>query len=257
MTWDESLTGFEQLASGTATIKTRTLEDPLVSSSQSQGKSVPMLAPLYSPLNQEKRLRAQPHGVARHQPQVVRAQERSRRRVHDQPGKKPAAEYEPDPIKLQASCRRRGGTDFACTWILTVFKDGVSLDALVRRLKPTEIESMTFPGGFEPCLAYDGFLEKAEDGFECCLCTVGKRVWWKNKKDAVRHLRKFHFGLADQCVAWYVIYLACIYLFLISLRLPHSHKSIYSTGEMNSHRCVPPPACAKPRRSRRRHESSG
>jgi len=33
-----------------------------------------------------------------------------------------------------------------------------SRGALVRRLKLTEIERMNFPGGFEPCLAYDGFL---------------------------------------------------------------------------------------------------
>jgi len=76
------------------------------------------------------------------------------------------------------------------------------LRALLRRLELTEIESMDFGGGFEPCLAYDGFLQMADDGFECCLCTVGKRVWWKNKKDAVRHFRKFHFGFADQCITW-------------------------------------------------------
>ena len=172
------------------------------------------------------------------------------RRVYYRPGKKSAAEYEPDPVKLRASWQRRGGTDFACQWILTVFRDGVTLDALIRRLKLTEIEGMNFAGGFEPCLAYDGFLGKADDGFECCLCTVRERVWWKNKKDAVRHLRKFHFGLADQCSAWYVINLAFLYLFLISLRLPHSHKFFYSTGEMNSHRCGP--SSAEPSRSSRR-----
>jgi len=63
---------------------------------------------------------------------------------------------------------------------------------------------MNFAGGFEPSLAYDGFLQKADDGFECCLCTVDKRAWWKNKKDAIRHLRKFHFGLAVQCDTWCV-----------------------------------------------------
>jgi len=119
------------------------------------------------------------------------------RRVYDRPGKKPTAEYEPDPLKLQVSGEQRGGTDFACQWIRIIFKDNVTLGALFRRLKLTEIERMIFPGGFEPCLVYDGFLEKADNGFESCLCTVGKRVWWKNKNGAVRHLRKFHFGLAD------------------------------------------------------------
>ena len=120
--------------------------------------------------------------------------------------------YEPDPIKLQASCRVRGGADFACQWIITVFKDGVTQQALLRRLKLTEIKRMDFPGGFKPSLAYDGFLQGADDGFECCLCTVDNRVWWKNKKDAIRHLRKFHFGLADRCDTWYVSYLTSMYI---------------------------------------------
>ena len=168
--------------------------------------------PLPSPANQAKHRRAQLRGVARHQPLIAHERQKSFRKVYDQPGKKPAAEYEPDPIKLEALCRVRGGTDSACQWIPRVFKDGVTLGALLRRLKLTEIESMNLQGSFKPCLAYDGFLQMAEDGFECCLCTVGKRIWWKNKKDAVRHLRKFHFGLADQCITWYVIYHALMYL---------------------------------------------
>jgi len=193
-------------------VETQSLGGPLVSNCESEERSAaPVPAPFLSPLNYDQQ-RSQPHGVARHQPRIVRARSRSKRRAHDQPGKKPAAEYEPDPIKLQASCRRRGGTDFACQWILTLFGDGVSLEALVRHLKLTEIERMNFPGGFEPRRAYDGFLEKADDGFECCLCTVGKRVWWKNKKDSVRHLRKFHFGLADRCMHYLVGHVACLYV---------------------------------------------
>ena len=166
--------------------------------------------------------------------------------MFDKPGRKPAAEYESDSIKLRALCQRRGGTDFACEWILIAFKEGVTLGALTRRLKLTEIEAVNFPGGFELCFAYDGFLEKVDDSFECCLCAIGERVWWKNKKDAVRHLRKFHFGLADRCTTWYVILVGSMYLYLISLRPLHSYKAIYSTGEMNSHRCVPPQNLATP-----------
>jgi hypothetical protein len=113
--------------------------------------------------------------------------------------------YEPDPIKLQASCRLLGGTEYACQWVTTIFSNPVTLRALVRPLALTEIASMNFPGGFEPFLAYHGFIQKYGDGFECCLCTVGKRTWWKNKKDALRHLRKFHFGLGNRCDSWYVL----------------------------------------------------
>jgi len=209
----------------------------LVSNTEPQGSS----APLPSPTNQVKRRRTQPSGVARHKPRIIHERQKSIRRVYDKPGKKPAAEYEPDPIKLEALCQLRGGTEFACQWIPIVFKNGVTLEALLRRLKLTEIESMNFLGGFEPFLAYHGFLQVSEDGFECCLCTVGKRAWWRNKKDAVRHFRKFHFGLADQCITWCVMYRALMYLsFSNSLCSSHSGKSIYSTGEMNSHRCAPP-----------------
>ena len=140
----------------------------------------------------------------RHQSRVTHT--RQRPKLYDRPGRKPAAEYEPDPVKLQASCELSGGTNFACQWISTVFKDGVTQEALLRRLKLTEIKGMDFTGGFRPSLAYDGFLQAAGDGFECCLCTADNRAWWKNKKDAIRHLRKFHFGLADRCATWYVSY---------------------------------------------------
>ena len=42
-------------------------------------------------------------------------------------------------------------------------------------------------------------------GLSVAFCAVGK-------KDAVRHFRKFHFGLADECTAWYVVYHALMYL---------------------------------------------
>ena len=146
-----------------------------------------------SPPDQRDHKQPQPHDVVRHRFHVCHTQQRSKCRVYDSPGKKPGAEYEPDPIKLQASCQLRGGTEFACQWVLTAFKGGVTLGALIRQLKLAEIECINFPGGFKLSLAYDSFLQKADDGFECCLCPVDKRVSWKNKKDAIRHLRKFHF----------------------------------------------------------------
>ena len=70
------------------------------------------------------------------------------------------------------------------------------------------------------------------------ICAVGKKVWWKNMK---RHLRKFHFGLAGRCITWCVMHLAVMYYlrFPDYLARPHSHKHIYSPGEMSGHHCVP------------------
>jgi len=123
-------------------------------------------------------------------------------RSYDRPGKKPAARFQPDPLKLEESCGQAGGTAFAVDWIISVFKYGVITEALLRTLERTEIDQMNFPGGFEPHQAYDGFISKVGDRYECGLCREGKRTRWKHKKDAPRHLRKFHFGLADVCKTW-------------------------------------------------------
>ncbi len=161
-------------------------------------------------------------------------------RSYDRPGKKPPASFEPDPVKLEESCRLAGGSTFAIDWIISAFKYGVSTEALHRVLERKEINEMEFPGGFEPHRAYEGFISKVDEGYECGLCREDKRTWWKNRKDAPRHLRKFHFGLADVCEVW------CVKLRRFSLlRVSdyietsiYSGKNTYSTAEMKSHRCV-------------------
>jgi len=127
-------------------------------------------------------------------------------RSYDRPGKKPAVPYTRDPLELQALCKRRGGSDFAVDWIMVAFKHDVSLDALLRTLSFAEVEnvnrSTTSANGFKLRQAYDGFLAKIGHDFECGLCEEGNRTHWVHKRDAVRHLRKFHFGLADRCRIW-------------------------------------------------------
>jgi len=126
-------------------------------------------------------------------------------RYYDRPGRKPAADFEPNQIKLHNKiCRAHGGSNFATNWVLTAFKYGVNKDALHRSLEPRETNAMNFPGGFKPRHVYDGFIVKIKDRYECGLCQKDKKTYWKAKKDAVRHLRKFHFGLADACKVWYV-----------------------------------------------------
>ena len=124
------------------------------------------------------------------------------RRSYDRPGKKPAVQFQPDPLKLEDSCRRAGGSTFAVDWIISTFKHGVTSEALHRVLEREEIDEMDFPGGFEPHQAYDGFISKVGERYECGLCKEGNRTRWKHKKDAPRHLRKFHFGIVDVCMTW-------------------------------------------------------
>ena len=125
-------------------------------------------------------------------------------RCYDRPGKKPAADLERDPIRLHDKIRReRGDGNFATDWIPIVFKYGVTVDVLSRVLTPQEVTAMNFAGGFEPRQVYDGFVTKVGDYYECGLCKEDKKTYWKAKKNAPRHLRKFHFGLADVCETWY------------------------------------------------------
>jgi hypothetical protein len=123
-------------------------------------------------------------------------------RSYDRPGKKPAAASQLDPLKLAESCRRAGGSTFALDSIVPTFKYGVTKGALFRVLKSEEKDEMNFAGGFEPHQAYDVFISKVGERYECGLCKEGKKAHWKRKKEAPRHLRKFHFGIADVCNDW-------------------------------------------------------
>ena len=136
------------------------------------------------------------------QPRLPRGTPVPEGRSYDRPGKKPAAPFEPDALILEESCRQAGGSASAVDWIIPTFKYGVTAEALLRVLKRKEIDEVVFPGGFEPHQAYDGFISKVGERYECGLCKEGKKTRWKNKKDAPRHLRKFHFGIADVCNAW-------------------------------------------------------
>ena len=123
-------------------------------------------------------------------------------RVYDKPGNKPPATYEPDLLRLQELSRQRGGEDFAIAWILKAFTEGVTARTLGRALSEDEINAVDHDHGFRLSRAYDGFLEKIEDRFECGLCAEEKRANWGNKKDAIRHFKKFHFGIGQTCETW-------------------------------------------------------
>jgi len=166
-------------------------------------------------------------------------------RSYDRPGKKRASHFQPDPFKLQESCRRAGGSTFAVDWIISTFKYGVTIEALLRVLERKEIDEMNFPGGFEPHQAYDGFISKVGRRYECGLCNESNRTRWKNKKDAPRHLRKFHFGLADVCKDWSLVSQTRANFFFFWLGVPDhilisisSGKDMFNKAEMKTHRCV-------------------
>jgi len=134
----------------------------------------------------------------------VRQQNRRQplQRVYDKPGNKPAVSYEPDLLRLQVLSRQRGGKPFAIAWLPKAFTKGVTANELGRTLSEDEINAVDHDHGFRLSQAYDGFLEKVEDRFECGLCAEEKRANWKNRKDAIRHFQKFPFGIGETCGTW-------------------------------------------------------
>ena len=131
-----------------------------------------------------------------------RRRRRALQRVYDKPGNKPAVAYVPDLPRLQDLSRQRGGEDFAIAWIPKAFTTGVTARALRRTLSEDDINAVDHDHGFRLSQASDGFLEKVENRFECGLCVEEKRANWKNKKDAIRHFQKFHFGIGQTCGTW-------------------------------------------------------
>ena len=141
-----------------------------------------------------------PAGLIRQQASIQKRRH-ALQRIYDKPRNKPAVPYEPNLPTLQELSRQRGGQDFAIAWILRAFTNGVTAKALSRALREDEINGVYHDHGFHLSQAYDGFLEKVDDRFECGLCAEEKRANW-NKKDAIRHFRKFHFGIGQTCGTW-------------------------------------------------------
>ena len=126
-------------------------------------------------------------------------------RSYDRPGKKPAAPFQYDPLKLEEYCRWAGGSAFAFDWIISTFK-GVDRKALLRSLRERRDELPRVVWWFEPTKGtqgYDGFIsKKVGKRHERSLCREGNRARWENKKDPHGISANFHFGLADVRKAW-------------------------------------------------------
>ena len=157
----------------------------------------------------------------------------------------PAVEFEPDASKVKQRLIHEGGDPEAIKLLTKIFSEGVSLSALTRQMTAEEVASQTFGQG--PGQVYLVFLEtiQIERGggedvmfrYRCRLCPdSAKTTTWKHERDVLRHLRKHHFGLADECDQWCVNPYSCIPL--SDRYAEFSKKRVYTTGEMTSHRCV-------------------
>jgi hypothetical protein len=114
--------------------------------------------------------------------------------------------YEGNLLRLQQRCRRHGADEGAIGLLGKVFAREVSLEALTRQLTDEEVEANEF--GAETGSVYIALLETTneeedvEPRYVCRLCHSEQT--WMHHKDVVRHLRRDHFGFADDCDQWCV-----------------------------------------------------
>ena len=120
-----------------------------------------------------------------------------------------AVGYEPDIGKLRDRFRLAGAEDTAVDMLPAIFPAGITLEALTRHRTSTDIETAQFGSGGGP--VYLALLEQVvrTEGEEnivahrCRLCRNRGGVFaWKKPRDALRHLRRDHFGLGDCCPRW-------------------------------------------------------
>ena len=141
----------------------------------------------------------------------LRRRDRTNRRQDSKPYKRaPATSRKSQPItyqgnlvRLQQRCRSQGADESAIGVLGKIFADEISLEALSRRLTDAEAETKEF--GIDTGMLYTALLEHPDeenDGYACGLCDIEKT--WKHHRDVLRHLRRDHFGISDDCDRWYV-----------------------------------------------------
>jgi len=117
---------------------------------------------------------------------------------------RPAADYTPDLTLVQAHCIADGGDPAAISLLQTVFADAISTDALTRYM--TRDEARKYNHG-APGQMYRVLLRvDDEKRFRCRLCASDTDGGgWEYAKDALRHLKRDHFGLGTRCDRWSVL----------------------------------------------------
>jgi len=114
---------------------------------------------------------------------------------------RPAAEFTSNIRELQTRCLIDGGDPEAVDLLPSIFSQGISQEALSRPL--TRMEADQYTDGtsgqvYRMLLQVDG-----GDRFRCRLCAVDDDgSGWKHARDALRHLKRDHFGLGNSCDKW-------------------------------------------------------
>jgi hypothetical protein len=114
---------------------------------------------------------------------------------------RPAVTFDANVMQVQARCTGAGGDPAAIGLLPVIFIEGISQQALTRQL--TSSEASDYHGG-RAGQVYRVLL-RVDEGqrFHCRLCAIGAdEGGWKHAKDALRHLKRDHFGLGTHCDRW-------------------------------------------------------
>ena len=111
-------------------------------------------------------------------------------------------EPEDDLTRLKTHLVENGADVEAVNSCDEVFKDGISKEALQKRLTRGQCKRLHLRDGKQ----FQRFLGKVQgDGGtknRCRLCPGNDAVLYKNHRDALRHFHKDHFGLWFECTHW-------------------------------------------------------
>jgi hypothetical protein len=116
---------------------------------------------------------------------------------------RPPVKYLPNVDDVAERCRIDGGEKDVIALLPNIFSNGISEESLTRKMTREEADKHA-GGAFVQ--VYRMLLGKDEAGrVHCRLCTVGANEGgWKKARDALRHLKRDHFGLGNGCQRWLV-----------------------------------------------------
>ena len=101
-------------------------------------------------------------------------------------------------VAIQERCRGQGGDSKAIGYLSRIFEEGMNPKALSRKITKEEIANQVFDPSTEPRQVYWALLaQQVKDGFPryvCRLCPEETRYPYKNGKDVLPHILKYHIG---------------------------------------------------------------
>ena len=112
--------------------------------------------------------------------------------------------FEPNITNLKARLIAEGVAQEVVDLCGEVFKGGVTNEALERRLTRSQCEKYGLRDGKVHLILFEK-VERTGGGWpmlRCRVCPRNGAKAFKNHRDALRHLRKDHFGLSFDCCHW-------------------------------------------------------